>query len=243
MGITPQDQDLLDKIRSLETRLANLERRSGLQAASISSGGLTVQDGGDITVLDGGTVDVHGGHLIARNTAGNGYLHAGPVSGGTFATILYRQDTTPALIVKENFTLWDITPAAILYDDPVSGGFARPFMQSGVGASMAVPTDTTTSGTFQGLQKIFHRKLHPRMLAGLLINLTAGTGEVRLRDTGSGAVIGGPIPISAGFGYGFYGPYALDAAFHSFYTIDVEARVVTGGGTIGVRVLLVEGQQ
>lgn len=47
---------LVNRLRGLEGRLRDQETSSPLQSASISSGGLTVKDGGNINVRDGGAI-------------------------------------------------------------------------------------------------------------------------------------------------------------------------------------------
>lgn len=81
---------VVDILRDLRRRVAALEVRAVLNAASISSGGLRIKDGGDVTVQDGGQLQVvgdegerirfHDGSMFLRYDAGN---IEGRVTAGT----------------------------------------------------------------------------------------------------------------------------------------------------------------
>lgn len=58
MAGVPRTTDLGQRIAALEARSNVLEKASGLNSASIGSGGLTVRGGGTVTVLGGGGINV-----------------------------------------------------------------------------------------------------------------------------------------------------------------------------------------
>jgi hypothetical protein len=62
---------LIGRLDNLGTRLRALETAAPLQSASISSGGLTIKDGGNLTVLDGGGVAVQGGGDLTVSGGGD----------------------------------------------------------------------------------------------------------------------------------------------------------------------------
>jgi hypothetical protein len=61
---------LVAEIADLRRRLDDLQTGAPLRSASISAGGLTIQDGGNLTLLDGGDVLIDGGDLVIVSDEG-----------------------------------------------------------------------------------------------------------------------------------------------------------------------------
>ncbi len=105
---------------------------------------------------------------------------------------------------------------------------------------------STTAGTFGVLQKAIWRKQHPRFYVWIHITVSATTAEFQFRiNSGifANRIIYGPVTINNGNWYGWYGPVAIPGDHLSEFEIDLEARVLTGVGSIGVEVMSALGMQ
>ena len=112
---------VVDMLRDLRRRVTALERRSVLNSASISSGGLRIKDGGDVVVEDGGNVVVQdGGELQVVGTGGqqirfdDGNMWLRFDASNTFGRIaagIATDGVTPAL--------WLIPPAGVEPETPL----------------------------------------------------------------------------------------------------------------------------
>lgn len=252
MPLIPRSfDDLVSIIKDLQRRLRNLETANPLQAGQIGQGGITATNGGAFSVIDtdGHTVAIIGALPPAFNRS-DGSAQPG--------TIYYREDGTIAAALadlnpltppyKQAWQNVDRSNNVIFADDTNSGfGLARPYIPAGTFVSISVPTDTTTSTSFTGLAWADVFQQHPKITASVLVQTSAGTtGEVRM------TIVGGPqvcstLTVAAGiFGQVTLQPGAWPAGTYAFdqrITMQLEARVTGGTGSIGVRALGLWGVQ
>lgn len=136
-------QDILDTIKDLKNRIEKLERVNVLENATVSSGGITVKDGGDITILD------DNGNVIWAAT--NGPIQ---VEGQGRAETNFNVTKTVDTKVTRTFDIPPWARGALLYStvfvsaanlsgNPSALYFtARPYYKTNVDASKRTGTNT-----------------------------------------------------------------------------------------------------
>lgn len=235
LAISPGD--IMRRLRDLERMVRELMAGRRLEAASIGRGGITVKDGGTVQVVDAegtalatmGALDATRRGVLLRRAGGS--LAFGVYGTGEGGDVGFAG-------------IYDLAGQYIVTDDVASGrGLARPYIPVQVG-EVAVPTATTTSGSFVDLAAGMMSIQHPVLYAYLLVRAsdTGTTGEVRL--TLDGNQVGNVLPVSAGaYAYASYGPSPLPATYSYgvLRELRVQARRTAGTGTIGVRVLSILG--
>ena len=170
------------------------------------------------------------------------------LSRSTGEIALSLEDPLPAVDgFHQYLALWDRAGNVIMGDDTTSGqGLARPYVPIPFYPYPAAPIQTTTSGSFTTLMRAaaaFHQ--HPRVQVGVLVQSSASTtGEVRLYDSTNGVQVGPTLTIPGGdFSNYMLGPAALGGNHMDTLDLDVQARRLTGAGTIGVQVTTAYGVQ
>jgi len=238
----PPGQDyLLRRLDALERQVRELAAARRLGASSVDAGGVTIKGGGKLTVE----------HI---NSAGLFQAGPGVDSGGNplEQIIMYRWDGSVAFWCWGQtgngfLALYDRAGNILWADDPVAGqGMSKPYFPCGQFRSMSAPADTTTGATFVGLEKAIWVKQHPRIRPVVLINVTSTTAEIRWRISSgpdTDTIIGGPLTAATGFSWSYFGPFAVPGAHLSEFEIELEARVASGAGLVGVRTLHAIGMQ
>lgn len=233
------DEDLLDRIAKLEKRISALERTPQLPTSGVNTGGIVVK-GGALNFQDAnGQTKVYFGPIYYGNTpAGIGWLFYR--NGGQLVFSL--EGINPS---DQFFAIRDKIGNIVISDDRYTGqGLATPYIQGDFVSWAAAIPDSTTSTTFVTLQKSIWRKQHPRFMAWVHTFVTSTTAEFQFKiasGADQGKIIAGPFSLSNGNGYTYYGPVSMPGNHLTDFDLDLEARVVSGAGSIAVRVLSATG--
>lgn len=237
--------DLLDRIRQLEDQIRQVSGRVNIRPA------MDQILAGDVVVGEGGTFKVN-------NLTGAPEFYIGkigpnhPDGSEQRGVLIYREDGSLALSLYTEGTnpqalaLRDHLGNALVADDTVAFGLARPYLEGGAwfGATEQ-PAFVTSSTSFVTVTMSPWIKQHPRITAFYLARCSDSTtsGEIQLTDNG-----GAPISsvISASAGSFFYSSItgSIDGAHESQTYLRWQARVLPGStGTIGVKGLATYGVQ
>jgi hypothetical protein len=238
------DDAYLAEMRRLRARVEALERANPLRNAAISDGGQLIIRGtnGDAMVLLG-RYDVPG------YEAPDGHKQMTVAFWRDTGEIAFELvDAEPTIDgFQQYWSLFDRAGNRTVSDDATSGqGLARPYLPVVFYDYPAYPTQTTTSTTFETLQRASAAvKQHPRIQVGVLVRSDPGTtGQVRLWDATHGVQVGSTISIGEDDYQGYnIGPVALTGDHMEGVDLDVQARVTSGPGSIGVRVTTAYGVQ
>lgn len=264
-GIPRDDSYLVRRVEALEAIVQQYMAGGSINASEIDpngtlrvNGGLDVSGTGGITVEGGGGVNILGGGSFSLIDPATGhtvvYLGIASIPDGSGRTqmVAYftRDDGTAALQLADDGTApghahqqalqwFDRSGNITFSDDTVSGvGVGSPYTPEGVFNDITGPTNTTTSASFVAMQWADCYQQHPKVTAGVLVQTPSGTaGQIRLTIGGSqiGSVVAVP---SASFGEMVIAPGAWPGgsfAFQQRVVVQLEARVVSGAGAIGVR--------
>ncbi|MCK2237700.1 MULTISPECIES: hypothetical protein [unclassified Crossiella] len=238
MPLVPSADDVLSRLRRLESRVEELSRTT-LSNAVISDGGITVRNLGGIRALDS---DENENFFI----------------GGLDGT-LSRPDGTPqpAFLVSDDRGAWRITlfdPApdrddyrqfvsisdfsgnTILGDDVVDGqGLARPYMAVPFSRSRVGDYPAVTSSAFEAVWEATVLKQQPKLSLWTVTGADAGTvGEFEIKINGQTVQ---QWQATGGYGRDARGPYSLPGlVYRDLVRIELRARRVSGTGTVRVSV-------
>lgn len=226
-----------------------LQGAQTLNAATIDAGGCTITDGGflRLTTAAGQVI------LFVGNTAipdGSGRTQQ--------AFLLWRDDGSAALAMADLGTInghthqqalvwFDRNGDGVFADDTTSGsGIASPYTQEGTFVDITPPTNTTTSTSFVAMQWADVYQQHPKLTASVLVQTPSGTtGQIRM--TVGGVQIGSTVAVPSATFQQLTIPIAAwpggSYAFQQRVVVQLEAKVVTGAGAIGVRALSLWGVQ
>jgi hypothetical protein len=191
------------------------------------------------------------GRLVVEHLGGTNALEVGRhyISDGQTVSgiVMYRPNGSLAFWCWGNqegdgyWSLWDRAGRIVISDDSRSGwGLARPYIPYN-----AIPTrlffngmETTTATVPTALWTINGRVQHARIHVNAVVQSDAGTtGQIRLRDPGSGAIIAPAqaIPANANTFMSFTGP--VPDGWDATAKYDLEAWRTAGTGAIHVLVL------
>lgn len=242
-SVAPDDPytSLRREIQELRQQVRELAAARTLENATIGQGGLQITNGGGVTV-----VDPTSGRMVFY-VGSYGFLDG---SGRTQMVMLsFRDDGTPALQMLDGGVVnghthqqalqWFDRASNIVFADDTNGGqgIAVPYIPFGPFASNNVPTDTTTSATYTTLQTAIGYWMNPKVFIQLIVRSSdsATTGNVRVIDQ-AGNVIGAPVAVAGNdFKYVNIGPVAMPGSFKLSVSLNIQAQVTAGTGTIGVR--------
>ena len=236
MGTYNTPDDLLERIRRLEAKVDELTRAAPIRNASISDGGRLQVKG------------VTGRSLVAMGRSDDPTLVA-PDGHKQMAVFINRETGEPAFAMYDPlpnsdgfhqfWALYDRAGNVLVGDDTTSGqGLARPYVPFTFNDYAPVPTNSTTSGSFVTVCRAAAvTKQHPQIKAGLTaVTSATTTGEVRLWDATHSVQLGATISLPAGTYQDFsIGPVPLTGAHMDTVDIDIQARRLTGTGTVAVR--------
>lgn len=238
------DDPLWDEIRKLRDRIKQLETAAPLRNAAISDGGQLIvrgTEGNAIVLL--GRYDVPG----YEKPDGHKQMVVG-IWRDTGELAFEMIDAEPTIDgFQQYWALLDRSGNRVVSDDATSGqGLARPYLPAVFYDYPAAPTQTTSSAAFATLQRASgFIKQHPRIQVGVLVLTDAGTtGQVRLWDATNGVQIGSTISVGAGVFQGYnIGPAPISGAHMDGIDLDIQARVLSGPGSIGVQATTAYGIQ
>lgn len=232
MGTITQHEDLLDRIKSLEDKVAALQRGQTLNGAVISNGALEVRNPSN----------------------GNTLLQAGEFTYGSqqvYGISMFRNDGSPT------FRSWDTSSGngwiamideagnIVMSTDTTSGqGLATPWIPMEITrwADVVTPPQSTTSASWEGMYRIHGQKQHPFAYVILITKTSAGTtGDVRLSVNGT--MIGSALSVPSGdFSYRDI-TAAMPGDHLSEMFIDVEGCRTSGSGSLSVTTVYAMGVQ
>jgi hypothetical protein len=233
MGSVPTaDSDGNDALRR---RIKALERAVAyMRSARATIGKAGVDGSSGLKVYDGA------GHVLAI---------IGKQPDGTIGFKTYRPngavllDSVGSGYLGLNYTaIRDRDGHAIVYDDPVTAGVARPRISMGQWVdftALGVPAAPTTSATFVTLQALFAYEQSARIRVDVMVssNDASTTGEVRVVDPFATQV--GPVLTVAANTTALMqlGPVGLPSwpSYDTAGYFSLQARRTAGTGTIGAR--------
>jgi hypothetical protein len=248
---TPGDQlpggatDQNRRLKALEREVRELRAARRLENAAIGSGGLRITAGGRFAMETPA-----GRRMVDIGSIENSDFDHG--DGSTQQAMWFRREDGSLFFAcyayppggsgeTQAWTFYDRTGTAVLAEDTASGsGLARPWLP----LNPPVPTDSTTwprgtAANFAAIASSWNTLWQPQMrVFGLTAAVGAATGEVRLAIDGNPW---GPT-VSAGAAIDYTGPVP-DTAIGSLFKLDVQARRVTGTGSIACQITLVHGRQ
>ncbi len=227
-----QPEDLVARIKRLENEVATLKRGSSLSGAVLSRGTVEVQ--------------TDTGQVLQR-------IGAIPWAGTTaYGAINFRANGTVAAIIFDTadgagyWAFYDEQGNPCLSNDTVANqGLATPYLPYTATPWTQVLTapEVTTLGTFDQMARISGHKQNPYIRAYLLTQADVGTtGEVQLA-IGGVAITDAPTPIPDGANMYQTVDAPLPGDHMAIFSVDVEARRLTGAGSIRVGVAFSSGRQ
>jgi hypothetical protein len=238
-----------ERLPQMLAEMHNQARAAGTQqqaAYTDGSGNVIIWEG----LLPGTNPAQYGILLTASN--GNVVMFAGnaqiPDGSGRQNEVfeLWRDDGTIALALADLGSVPGHAHAQALQTFDSQGniifadsgeGIANPYIPNGPFIDLTPPTNTTTSTSFVPMQWCDVIQQHPWCTAAALVQTPSGTvGQIRL--TVSGVQIGTPVTVPSNSFTVFYTPaaaYPPPFNYLSRLIVQLEARVTSGAGAIGVR--------
>jgi hypothetical protein len=226
----------------LQRQITELRAAQTLNAATIGSGGLTINQDGSLQVVDqaSGRQVVYIGETVIPDGSGRRQMVAYFTrDDGNVALVLGDAGSVPGHVHQQSLQWFDRVGNVVMADDTVSAvGLARPYIPAGTFVDITSPSATTTSTSFVGLQWADCFQQHPKVTASVLVQTGAGTtGQVRL--TLGGVQIGAALTVPAAT----FSQLTIVAApwptgsylFSQRVTVQLEGKVTGGTGSIGVR--------
>jgi hypothetical protein len=232
--------NFIEQIRRIaQEEVAKLARSATLRNASISKGGRLTIKGGAIAVeaADGGLTFFVGG--ITPSLPDGTYQPGMTLrrEDGTLAMALYDPDPDPdgPGDYKQFLALYDRGQRIIMSDDTASGqGLARPWLGATFYRERYADWIGTTSTTWETLFTAYLYKQHPELFVQMWTSndTPAATGEVR--------VLVNDVPFGTPAATGFvvsaktFGAEPVSGSHMGALEVQIQARVVSGGGAVRV---------
>lgn len=221
-----------DPITALVRRIEDLERTVKAMSTLLVNGGtLQVNDpnsGSQVFYVGPGGMNDGSGREQAVV-----YIHR---QDGTIAMALFDGGTAPGHTIQQALQFFDKSGNIYLADDGDGQGLARPYIPIGFFTdAIGVPTATTTSASFVTLQTLIGFKQHPKVQGQIEVYADVGTtGTVQVVDQSSNVLFTTNL-TSGQFGYVSYGPVALAGTHEQAISLNIQGKVLTGAGKVGVR--------
>ncbi|NUP23597.1 MAG: hypothetical protein HOZ81_47585 [Streptomyces sp.] len=234
---------MMRRLADLERQVKELRAARRLEAASVGAGGLKIA----------------GGRLSMTSTDGVRMVDIGEITDDAFdhldgspqqAVFFHREDGTRALAIygypaggneAQAWTWYDRSGTVVLAEDAGSGtGLARPWIPM----TAPTPGDTalwgkTTAAAFTTIATSYNVKWQPRMrVFAHTAAIGTATGEIQFAINGTAW----STTASAGSSLDYTG--TLDGIeIGDQFTLDVQARRLTGTGSIAAQVRMIYGRQ
>jgi hypothetical protein len=231
-GVVPRDNATLEAmLRQILGRLAEAERKT-LYSASVSKGGLVVQDGGALRLRLSNDVDVF---YVGPLTFGdppvsyNGIIMRRPDGSPIFYTFPVNGDVDDIA-----WRFLDQNANEIMSSDALTGGLARPWIPlAGVPVlSSAIPM-TANAGFVATWTTGNVFKQQPYVEVQALIRSDSG-GIGNARFTINGVVVGTGMPIASGaFAWQTTQVLPLPGDFYGNVVVELEVQRTNATGTVG----------
>lgn len=251
--INPPIRDLASILTDIRKQLRKLQTARPLEKATISKGGITIQDGGSLRVVDSD------GHVVAIIGALPSPTYD-RVDGTPQPGVLFnREDGSLAMVLadlnpgsppfKQSVQILDRNNRVVVADDTNSGtGLAVPHLAaSALGNTNTATWPATTNATWTAIANGYHEVQNPKL--GWVISLEADantTGQFRLMI---GGVQIGTTQTLAGGASGAFATWAPAAALVTGVSIgtiafvELDAQRTVGTGTIRAQVQWLSGVQ
>jgi hypothetical protein len=233
-------EDIIDRLTAMERRIQQLSTAVNTRPAlnKIAGGAVEITDGGSLAVLppdDGPAVFAVGAWSGAE------YGVAMRRQTGQLAMSIFNGDGTSTS--SQPIRIYDVSEHEIVSDDIVTGGLARPWL------AMLPPQDTdvarwpqTTSTAWTTIARSFNVVWQPRMRLFLPTTMSSGTaGQVQVLV--GGAVWGNVVAAGQTFDYTGTVAAEFDTAFAGLLTVEVQARVTSGSGSVYAQPQMMYGTQ
>lgn len=225
--------DILDRLRTLEDRLRQVEGRAQIRPAmnEVLGGDITVGEGGSFTVNDiDGSLLFKVGKITPNHVDGSeqrGFLVAR--EDGTLAMALYTAGPE-----RQGFRMYDGLGNTIFSEDVTTGGLAYPWL------SMLPPQDTasarwpqTQAATFTTMAVSYNYRHQPKLRVFMPTLVDGGTaGQVRVLV---GGVAWGPT-VSAGATFDNTDFFPAGVAQDAQFDITVQGQRTSGTGSLYAQV-------
>ena len=232
---TPPGEDpLLERIRQLERRVAELETSDQLDSASFRSPGKVRYrdaDGNSLFVL---------GRLNAGAIQSDGLLIERP--DGVNALEFYDNGTGYVFVIKDE----DNNPV-LATDTDSNVGLARPYLPQPFTPALLVAEQATADTTWAALWRIDANVQHPGLrIHGYARSISGAAAEVRVFDNTAGVQLGPTVAVAVGTYFEFFidGSWATpDDVWGAYHDVTVQARVTNATGTVGVELSSAYGVQ
>lgn len=232
-----ENLDLVDQIIDLQRRIKNLESAARIGNTSVDSGKIVLNNGALVVKHANGTELFRTGHDgIGATTFDDVYVTRVRRPDNSEAFVIYSTDNHPGAVV-----IYDQQGNTIFSEDFNSGrGLGRPYLAHTFvpTANLITPSQTTNAIDFTPLWSLSGEMQHSNIRVSVLVQVPGGTtGEVRLVSTASSNVISPAQTVADGeYDYKILeGEFDVD--FGAQFQYDVEARVTSGPGDIGVEVV------
>lgn len=218
--------------QDVDKRVSKLERNPRLPNSSVDSGDTTIR-GGNFSYVDPAT----GQTLVRFGDIGSPLLRGWIFRRLSGAPAIYLNGTAGG---EQFWALADLAGNFVVTDDIASGqGLGRPYIPYFAlpHSKISTPESTTASTTFVNMYRIQGLKQHPKMTTDFLATTPAGvTAEIRLVDTqNGGAVTAGPMTVTAGTPMSYKQLITdVQGNFLGGVMFDLQMRVASGAGTVGV---------
>lgn len=239
-------QDLIDRIQKLERQVQSLSGQVNIRPA------LNTIVGGSVTIKDGGA-------LIVQDTNGDNVLSIGRVSPDVdgepqMATVIRRMDGSLAFAVWTGATtgvqpvrIYDKDSNIIFADETGSsgGGLAIPWLHPGTPQPIArdgwgSTAATTYTAVLRTVSPLMQPKMYIQVIQGTAVGSTASTAQLRV-------MVGGVQMVEGASGANIDGVFDIPSWDYNgspqATTIEVQAKVVTGTGSVAVSVRSIYGRQ
>lgn len=229
-GVVPSSNGQLgDILRQIYNRLSEAERKT-LYSAVISSGGLTIQDGGAFrSVLPNGVITFYVGPLIFGGVNYNGIIMRRADGTPLFYTFPINDD--PDTIA---WRFLDHLGNELIASDAATGGLARPWIPlTGVPVlSSAIPMTSSASYVSTWSTGSAPKQQPYAELQALIRSESGGVGTARF--TINGTPVGATMPIAPNdFAWQAIQTLALPGEFFDYVVVELEVLRSNGVGTVG----------
>lgn len=244
------DDFLVRRVQDLERIVREMQSSPTLTSASISSGGLSIIDGGSLRVLDQatGTAVLYMGEVSLNSVPADGRTQ----QMGFFVTrddgtaILQMADlnSTPGHTHVQALQWFDRTGNVVIADDTNGGvGLARPYLAGAFQNMNTGSWPTTTSTSYGNLAQTYWVRQNPGISFSLYIHADSGTtGQFRLSVDGT--VVATSPTVTNAFAV-WSGTYFWPAGWtlNSVAGLSIDGIVTAGAGTVSTQTLLLSGAQ
>lgn len=236
--------DLLDYIKKLEQRVANLERSQRATNTSVDRGSITVNNGAIVSKHPNGTELFRSGKgetvLPFEVDPTQGYVTRITRANGVKVFEQFASDDG----AEAKFFMNDREGNEILGDDWLSGrGLSRPFLPLNhyPMSEYNTPPVSTTSATYAGLFQVYGIMQHRGVEFRLRVAADIGTaGNIRLQDTFFSYTIWSDS-IAAGFNGEKQGTGNLNGlvGYGSNFNFEIQVQRTAGTGVIRVMPVMI----